>query len=333
MLKYIGFEAANSYVKSKSDTKEETYLNTRKVVPRFRENVFGEAGSNKQVYRVNWDPNSYTVGDVDGLSSSSREHKRYGKESYKLESLIAISRHVDTDDTVKAVTGLPGNHYRIQEAKDDIKNQLEGEQIIYVNDKAKVFHIEKVIPVLQPLGSLFYLMLDTNGQYRGDIGAKLARGKKLIVDIGFGSTDIAVLEGFDLVQTEGLNYSMYNAFDFIDKRLKDQYPILETQDYTLFELDDAIRYKDGIFYKAGKSYDLKSWKEDAFADVARQIMDKITNKYNPTQYDFVIFTGGGVPALDKYLSRYVKSDNVHTIDGKSQAANSIGYYIYAKYGN
>jgi plasmid segregation protein ParM len=325
-MKVIGYEAANSFVKIKSDKGEEAYLNTLRERSEVEELVyadgtFGKSNSDKSRYKV--EGRTFTRGDIyEAQSSSSRDSDRYGSEAYKLESLIAIAGHVDNGDEVKLVTGLPVKDYH-SKAEDMLAESLLGTHTVFVDKEPKTFTIEEVRNVLQPLGTLTFLMLNEDGSPK-DGGIKLAKQRKVVVDIGFGTTDIAILEGTTLVDSFGVDVAMLDMYERILKKLKLQ------NDMTPFQIEQALR-AGTLLHHGGREFDAAAAYEEARKVTASTIVSRVKNRISLDKYDASIFTGGGVTALRGELKHLLEDVPNAVPVREPQLANARGYFIYGKH--
>jgi plasmid segregation protein ParM len=328
-MKVIGVEAANSFVKSKSDEKELTYLNTVRERSELEEDINGTATG--EFYYI--DGVKYSVGDAStaAASSSARGTDRYSGTPYYIEMLIAIAKHAKNGDKLRVVTGVPAQHYKAKGVEEAIVTALRKRHTVGVGSETNLvtFDVEDVIVMLQPLGTLTYLVYNTSGYNEG--GEALLSKKKLIVDIGFGTTDCAELEGSTLVSRYGFGTAMRNVYEKIEEQLRTKNSELISADFSVFELEQVLR-SGNIFEYGNVEYDLTDYHKKALKSVADAILAKIGNKYQLDKYSAVIFTGGGIEALRDHLGTQLDSSvkkNALSVD-KPQLANAIGYFVYGK---
>lgn len=317
----IGIEAANSYVKVKGPNGEIVYPNVKRIVGYGEENLLGS--DNTPIYRIG--SNNYIVGDrkFDFISSSSRESDRYSSSDFKTESLIAIAKSLGQSGNVTLVTGLPSSHYRDGRVRQSVVNSLRGAHKVYVNDEARYIVVEKVHVILQPFAALISVLCDEFGNIRLD---ELTQTTNVVVDIGWGTTDVAILDGSKLIAHIPVSYSMYNAYKRIEEQIRRDFPQTSSLTFTPLELEDQLR--DGnTFKKSGDNYDVSEIKETAFKIAAGEIMRSIKNEVQLAEYDHVFFAGGGVSALSEYLSEQMESSNARKIS-EPQMAIVRGLYNY-----
>lgn len=319
-MKVVGIEAANSFVKIKSALGESSYLNT------VREHFDGEEEfiptGDKGETRFKYDGHTYSVGTIfDYTSSSARDSDKYATPQYKLENLLGIAQHVRNGDEIRVVTGVPSEHYS-EETIETIKNQLLGAHTVHVDGDPRTFDIKDVRVILQPLGTLTHLLVDEKGDIRSE-GRLLTRADRrtVIVDIGWGTTDIAIMEGTNLVKYFSIEPAMQDAYESILARVG------LTSKITPFQAEYQLKQDDIITY-GGVTYPARAIKEDAFENNAQAIISKLKNRLKLETYDAVIFTGGGVSALYDYIREVALSIPNSVPIKDPQMANARGYYAY-----
>jgi len=120
------------------------------------------------------------------------------------------------------VTGLPVNLFFDQ--KEPLENRLKALQEAPVKAQIGSRQVEvqvsvgaiKVVP--QPFGSLMDLILDQRGQIlRRDI----AKGRVLVVDIGFHTVDLLAVEGLNIISrlSKSTNFGLASAYEALAQRL------------------------------------------------------------------------------------------------------------------
>lgn len=324
-LKAVGMEVANSFVKVKSYKGEGVYLNTIKEHFEDEEQAFfGSLSDGTRKKRFKYQGRLWSIGETrGGVSSSGRDSDRYATDSYKAQAMIALAQFVESGDELKVVTGLPANHYRKQNAEHLVEEALRGEHVVTVDGNPVKFNVRQVVPVLQPMGTLYYLMLNDDGTPRPD-ARRLRDAYKAIVDIGFGSTDVAILDGAELVEYFVVNVSMVNAYERILRTVKLQ------NELTPLEAEQQLREQDALSF-GGRTYDVEEIKRNAFKTTASEIIAGVKNRVSLERMDATIFTGGGVKAL--YSGLRDQLENVpNAVPVKDpQPANARGFWLYGMY--
>jgi len=303
---FVGFESANSYVKSVSslqDSEVDIYLNSLTEIN--EKDAFSPKGELiANTYNV--EGRYFKVGLVptrlEQESSAGDRVSRYEDERYKIESLIAIYRQVQSHKQLKQVniyvtTGVSVNHDS-EDVKDTIKRQLEGTHVI----NGKEFTIKEVAIMLQSHASFFSEVFDSNAEYNLDFVEKAEGKELLVVDIGNGTTDIVHIN--DLAK---VNTSMIKGFSHIWKQLKEvaegkstrfksaNLPLLWFQSQLL--KSNAIKEFD---------LDLSEEKEKIFNDYVKTLINHIELNYKIDALTEIIITGGGSIGLKRNIQNYVR---------------------------
>lgn len=326
-MKIVGFETANSYIKVYDQDAENVVIypnTTRQTQPAIDESVSLSADP---VYTISG--SHYLVGvNKDFATSSSKSAARYKSPGFYAETLIALVQSVENGEEITASTGLPSNHFT-KEIIEDLRKTFVKKHTLEINGKPFSFTIARLDVHLQPLGSFFSSLYKADGRptTRHD---ELLNGKSLIIDIGFGSTDLAdVLDG-RLVKQEEAGYAMIDAYADFYSRVKNAYPgtRLATSSISPLQFEIQTRGKDTFTY-SNDDYSVAEHRSAAFAAAARSIMSNVAAVRNLEEYDLVILTGGGVAALSGHLGSEVKEKNVHALKNP-QEANVRGFVYRSK---
>lgn len=318
-IRHIGYETANSYVKVKTAISTETYLNTLKEIhSTHKENIIGSEvnAPTKNRYKVHG--RNYFIGEPDGRGSTDRGENRYKNVLYLDASKIALAKQVENGDEVVAVTALPSAHYDLPGVHDDLKKEMRGEHTVYINGIPVTFNVEKFEIILQPVATVIPGIFDINGNIAN---RQLLSAKKIVIDIGWGSTDVAIMNGIELERNIPIKASMLEAYDYILNHLG-----LANSHISLFTLEDQLR-KGDVFSYGGKTYDCSALKKDAMRVTASNILSEIGEKgVDLREYDFSLFGGGGTKALTEYLKPHLEGVNAYKVENP-QIQNAVGCYI------
>jgi plasmid segregation protein ParM len=220
------------------------------------------------------------------------------------------------------VSGLPVEHFKNYEQ--DISKLFLGDSDWYSHDynvtKDGIIHQGTVralsgtfIP--QPFGVAVDEILNS----KGDIEDKgLLKSRVAVIDIGFGTTDVFVIQSFDTLEslTFSTRKAMNTAYTFIADSIKES-----GIEVSLPEVDDIV--KSGQFRKDGKTYKIQPTIEQAFSLTAEAIVDHIYNSWgaDASKIDVVILAGGGGLALQKWIKplfsnlRMAKNGQMAVVNG------------------
>jgi hypothetical protein len=333
MTVYVGVEAANSFVKAATVNEELCYLNTLRRVESFEDT----AGLTTYSYEgVN-----YIIGEEDGVSSSARNDDRYASAGYRTETMLAVAQLVNDGDEVVLGTGLPSEDYKKEDNHKRAKRNLIGTHTVRIGNEEKTFTVVRVYTPMQPIGSVVNRIYDYNLTIRN--GMEWERNaRKLVVDIGFGTTDVAEVKGLRTIRYDGVQVGMMEANRIIKDELTKRgatgivsflhmdyllrHAKIETakDEFTGKEIPTKVTIETG-----GKEYEIKELMEQALEYTARLIMQRVDNLgYVLKGYDMVLFTGGSLLALHGYIKPYLEGVNTKAEQG-AQTANAKGYAKYA----
>lgn len=219
------------------------------------------------------------------------------------------------------VTGLPPGRMHLV---DDLVGRLRGEHHVARHSgqvtREMTIRIDQIHVVPQPLGAYWAQVLDKRGQLRE--GATLAEGRVGIVDIGFRTSDfVAVADGEYVPDwSRTVPIGLATAYDEISAQLSTQYG-LERAPYAL---DSSVIA--GFVNIAGRRVDITELRDRAFADVATKLLVELQSLWQLAEYDQVLLTGGGGPALEKYLLSHMPQG---VVVEDPMTANSRGYLAWA----
>jgi plasmid segregation protein ParM len=330
---FIGVEAANSFVKAATEHEELCYLNTLRRVEPFEDTTGLTVFSFEEI--------AYIVGEVTGVSSSARNDDRYASEGYRAETIIAVAQLVENGAEVILSTGLPAEDHKNKLNHTKAQRNLKGEHTIYINGEERTFNIKKVYTPLQPVGSVVNRLYGFDRKLRKG-SEEERKARKLVIDIGFGTTDVVDIEGLRTIRYDGISVGMLEA----NKIVKDELTKKGARGIQSYlHMDALIRNADVLSEKdeftksdvirrvtinvGGKEYEIGKSVHEAQAYTTRLIMQRVENLgYVLKDYDIVLFTGGSTLALREYLKPYLEGVNTKAEKG-AQIANTKGYAKYA----
>lgn len=327
----VGFEAANGFVKTVSSTYEESYRNTYKEISnpeKQKDLIQKELG--KSVFLING--TYYQCGRIDGKSSSGDSIDRYSSFEYKIESLIAIFKHVqelskDPFVEVFATTGVPASHFNISSVLTDIRNNLQGDHEV----NGRRFTIKHVDVSLQPMATFATLLFNQDASHNVEAMNRLLGGQSrvLIIDGGFDSTDLVEIFAGNLEKTHKIN-GMREVYKNILERSYSVEEKLETLSLNEFQVEDMMRKGDSL--GAGRYIvNVKEIKEQEYRSKASEIMLETSKKGLKYElYDQIILTGGMMLALDNEMKAVFGEDPRVMFVEDSQMRNARGYLIKSK---
>lgn len=221
-----------------------------------------------------------------------------------LETSLGIAAH---SNQVNIVTGLPVTFYF--EQKDALQKVLCRDHDVNIQFGKE--WIERPISVLetkvipQPLGAALDFLLDDRGNIKEGV-KEYASGRIGVLDIGFYTNDLLVIDGLEVVQD--YSRSLRSGMSVAYKAMNDA-----GIDLPIYELEKVVRLG---------GYEEASYK--AFHALAKQVSGEVET-YWP-QLDLIIVTGGG----GKQLYTFLELPGVTKLASNPPMSNVRGYYKLGK---
>lgn len=332
----IGVDVANSFVKIASFSQHEdlfdSYPNTRRIVNPFEEKTdLGDSKSVDTIYEI--DGRSYIVGERGSnlITSSMGDIERYTSQGYIDETLIAIAKHTKNGEDVIFCGGVPALHNYNKDMKNRLKELLTRRHTVIINGYPVSFVIRKSFILLQPLGVYMAVAYDSKGDL---VHPEIAQEDTLIIDIGWGTTDVAIMRGSTLLRAIDGGKAMSFAYKLILDGLRKEHPELHAEKITTLHLEDQLR-QSNTFRWGNTDYEVEEIKKTAFDITAGAIIEEVKRGVADEgmtlrSFKSVIFAGGGLVSLSKYFKPYTESFNNVRVPTFPQMAPAIGFGIYAK---
>jgi len=352
--KFLGFESANSFVKVFYDGDYKVYPNTHIIAPKESFNVGIEEKQTKQKERIgDRGIDEKIIYEVDGkrvqvglttnnyISSTTDSIKRYATSEYYLESVIAMSHFVTDGDEIEVCTDIPSHHYDDKEkATEYITNALKKKHTIKRDGEDISFTVTDIGVILQPLASFFFTLVSQWGKPFREMMQRVENSETLVIDIGWGSTDVAVLLGSGLVDQWTVNTSMKNAYERLAEKLKETAKeegrkLASAKNIRLLDLEKQVREKNSFTY-ANEEYCVKGVFPNILEGINNDILREVNNIRSIDSMKTTIFTGGGTKALEVNIVKQLSDEkgrleeNIFIITD-SQVANATGCYVFVKY--
>lgn len=286
---------------------------------------------------VEFDGHAYFLGDLAALQSSVRhftlDQEKMVNEFIRVLGVCAVAMLVPEDAPINTplnlVSGLPVAYY--QKNKETFEKAMCGHhEIKFMRPKQKAInkfvYINKVRLVPQPVGSFLHCIMDDQGQV-GD--TDLTRQKVGIIDIGFCTTDILIMNKMQYVErgSRSIDCGISKGFLMIADTLFEQWGV----NIELYRLYKAV--ETGNIKVRGKSASLTELKIKTFTQLAETIAQQIDHLWvNDWDLDAIYLTGGGSMELAEYLKPLIGS-GLRTIpqSDDSRFNNVRGYLKYGRY--
>ncbi|WP_371932725.1 hypothetical protein [Bacillus carboniphilus] len=263
----------------------------------------------------------------------NRDKDKYSSPMFLRSVLIGAVRHNQKNQPNQLLISLPASHYRDEEVKATLK-KLVGEHLVTINGKDHNVQVTKVHTLLQPLGAIFDVVMNPDGT----IDEEYLNKTFVVVDIGFGTTDVAMIyigkDGdISLRKTLYVPYSMFDVYSNMWDQMQKDFPAFGSKILNAFKMDEELRDApdDYVFEQAGiKVENAGLLRKQMIKEVSGRIITHIKgNGISLEQADRVIFTGGGTEAMLSELKPHVEGVNASkTTD--SQMSIVRGLYEYGK---
>jgi len=326
----VGIDVANSTIKIWTDNGEHlTYRNTVKEI-----NDAGLVYSFKTDYQMFvLDNEVYEVGDLSTMGSGGRGKARYSSDAFRTEALIGITRVLKSGskDRIRVVTGLPSALSKNAAVAEEIKKNLLGEYSIksvkWDNVDDISFEIVDVIVVPQPLGTLYNFVYDDATQ---DLNQKFLSQRALIVDIGWGTTDLAVLEESRVRGTFGFEIGVSDYIANLQEEVNDKMPEANIYALNPHQFDIALLEDTTVETPFGK-FDLSKLAEKHKEIQARRVYESVMGlglEFN--KFYRLILTGGGALMYEKYLRSFFNDPRL-IIQQDAVTANVRGFFLLGQF--
>lgn len=324
----VGIDVANSTIKVYTDgDKYVSYRNTVKEI-----NDAGLVYSFKTDYHMYVFENQvYEVGDISAMSRAARGAARYGSNSFRVEAVIGITSILKEGirPRIRVVTGVPSYLAKNKKIMDEVKKSLLGsfevKSVLWDKVEDIAFDVVDVIVVPQPLGTMYTYLCDKDGH----LDQKLLNQKALVIDIGFGTTDIAMLESGRVRSTFGFDAGTSDYLSAIQEEVNNDIPQANIQSLNAHELDEQLLKSNMVETPFG-TFDLSPYVEKNKQDQAERIYQEVMSlglEFN--KFYKIILTGGGSLLYQKYLLE--KFDDPRVIIQKDAIlANAHGFYLLGR---
>ena len=329
----IGLDVANSTLKIWTDELNLKYVNTIRQI-----NDAGLVYSFKTDYQMYvYDKAVYEVGVVSAAGSGGRGMSRYGSEQYKIESLIGITSclkeipNLSDHEVLRVVTGVPSSLAKNQKIITQIKQMLTGvhevKSVTWENVRPITFEIREVIVVPQPLGTMYDYVYDPEADA---LNEKLLDQRAIVIDIGWGTTDIAILETARVRSTFSFDIGTSDYISDLQEDVNSNVPDASIFSLSPHELDLSLLESPVVETPFGQ-YDLSAYVEKHCKNQAKRVYQEVMGlglEFN--KFYKIILTGGGSLLYEKYLREFFNDPRL-VIQNNAVMANCRGFWLLGNY--
>jgi plasmid segregation protein ParM len=324
-MKLIGLDVGYGFVKVTDGNVGYTFPSVIGEGGSFQDILSFRKDTNKiENLRIEYKNKAYNVGEAaikhsNYLYRDMSLSRSYG-DDFSILFITALSLfHNGYENQFRVVTGLPPERMHLSR---EIRDVLKGEHMVsvYENGEPKkiTINIADVAIIPQPIGTFW-------AEYSQKImdSKEIEQGKIGVVDIGFGTSDFAVIEDQEYIPGKSITVSigMSMAYKEISKAILTEYGIAKQS----HSLDEYII--KGKLKKAGTTYDITGLLDRCYERLAQNILVEINSSWSVDEFDKILFTGGGINALDKFLiPKFAQGIKV----SDPFIANSLGYYSWGE---
>ncbi len=248
----------------------------------------------------------------------SLNNNRYDAEEGKVLAETALALLAGSGETVEVITGLPVDHYAQQ--KTLLKKSLEGFHRVRLCGENKITVVHEAVILLQPMGTFFHHVINDDGSPRESDAGRLKTG---VIDIGYGTTDIIVMEGFKMQEHKSRSNSAV-AMNQLNRLVSDEVHKAFGQRWEPHEMDSIVQA--GALSLRGKRHDVQDLVHACKEKLARQLVNWLQIQWpDHAKLDRILLGGGGGAAMADTLG-----DAFHvTLVSDPQKAVVKGYGKYA----
>jgi plasmid segregation protein ParM len=178
----------------------------------------------------------------------------------------------------------------------------------------------------QPMGSILNLLMGNDGKIAGK---DLAKQKIGVVDIGFRTTDLAILDRLRYINrgSKTIDMGIAKGFGVIANKLREKSSV-NVELYRLYRAAET-----GTITMRGHGFSFPKIRDQVYSQLATSIADEIDRLWaNDWDIEAIYLSGGGSRELADFLEPLIVG-NVIPIDPDqdSRLNNVKGYYKYGHY--
>jgi plasmid segregation protein ParM len=287
---------------------------------------------------VTIDGKTYFIGDLAEQQSSvlhfTLDQEKLITDYVKILSLTVAGMFLDQQGgpinvPINLVSGLPIGFFKQNQER--FHELLTGHHRITYHaqdgqETTKELYINKVRMLPQPLGSVLNLLMDDSGKI---INKTLANQKIGVVDIGFRTTDFAILDRLRFIDrgSRTMETGISKGFSVIANKLREKCGV----NVELYRLYDAA--ETGSIKMRGHGFNFVKIRDQVYSQLATSIANDIDRLWaDDWDIDAIILTGGGCRDLAQYLQPKITGNIIPVdFDVDPRLNNVLGYLKYGQY--
>jgi len=305
----LSVDVGNGYVKAVNERGETLHFPT---VIRINTS-HAQFGNGGMKYRIRINDVDYYIGT---LAISQKGVRHWGNNDSLLDdtgNYAALCSHIlckpdeNGETNIDLLLGLPYDQYMKQRDTQDKLNNLQGKQFKTVmNDEIKTAVIKTVSLCPQGIGAYFFNISDIHGNPRKDAEKRM---NALVIDVGYGTTDIVAFDGqdgaFDHIEDDSFcmnNEGVYNIDMRVREAVKDK-----GLDVDVTVIETALQANDSKVDSIKGQFDLKPYEDKEYESLSREILKQLSVKLKGGHelYRNIYLTGGGAKKLFPFIQKQI----------------------------
>jgi plasmid segregation protein ParM len=271
--------------------------------------------------RVQVENDTYYVGNKAYETSNARYCIRPDKTNtiFDVAEYYAVLGYLHSVTGLEAfdiITGLPVEEFNL---KDTIKANMTGVKGFLYNDKRLHIDCTSVSVIPQSAGAYFSYILSDDATISEDNAA----GRVLVIDIGYRTTDIIVMENARYISKD--SFTLHIGMKDIHKELMRRIKKVHGLQFSINDMDNICRSRSIAI--CGVLTDVAAMITEAMEPVAMQIIEEI--RYNVPDYrkmSRILACGGTMEVVFEYFRR--EYEGHIELMTEPEYGNAIGYYRY-----
>jgi plasmid segregation protein ParM len=297
---------------------------------------FGDNAPTDHIH-VTIDGESYFIGDLAEQQSSvlnfTLDQERLLSDYVKTLSLTAAGMLMQdesaTNTPINLISGLPIGYFK--ENHNRFNEKLAGHHTITYHSsdgkqENREIYINKVRMLPQPMGSIVNLLMNDSGKIAVP---DLAKQKIGVVDIGFRTTDLAILDRLRYINrgSKTIDMGIAKGFGVIANKLREKSSV-NVELYRLYRAAET-----GTITMRGHGFSFPKIRDQVYSQLATSIADEIDRLWaNDWDIESIFLSGGGSRELAGFLEPLIVG-NVIPIDPDqdSRLNNVKGYFKYGRH--
>ena len=297
---------------------------------------FGKDAPTDHIH-VTIDGNSYFIGDLAEQQSSvlnfTLDQERLLSDYVKTLSLTAAGMLMPEDSSINVpinlISGLPIGYFK--ENHNRFNDQLAGHHSITYHSsdgkqKIKEIYINRVRMLPQPMGSILNLLMDGNGKISNK---ELANQKIGVVDVGFRTTDLAILDRLRYINrgSKTIDIGISKGFAVIANKLREKSSV-NVELYRLYRAAET-----GTINMRGHGFSFPKIRDQVYSQLATSIADEIDRLWaNDWDIEAIFLSGGGCRELAGFLEPLIVGNVIPVDPDQDPRLNNVkGYLKYGRY--